>query len=233
MRHAHGAAHGSAAKHSDKVVSAANKHVATSGRHPHKRAGADAANWPLLPEATVRAIVEESHRLGKRTIAHVAEIRGVRIALDTGIDQWAHVPCMPIPDELLKRAAEQRVVVVTTIDTLSRCPAVAENARKLVNFGANLIYGAEIAHADVPWGIDAEELNSMRAAGMKPLDVLKAATSKSGEALGLAPLGTLAPGAPADILAVRGDVLANFKNLEYPDLVISGGKIVVDRFLRK
>jgi imidazolonepropionase-like amidohydrolase len=43
-------------------------------------------------------------------------------------------------------------------------------------------------------------------------------------------LGTLQAGAPADLIAVRGDVMQNFKPLEYPDLVISGGKIAVNYF---
>lgn len=220
MQHVHGMREGPGSEHP----------VALSGQRSHRRPTADPGGWPLLSQATVEALVDEAHRLGKRTIAHVAEERGVTIALNAGIDQWAHVPCTRIPDQLLRRVAEQGVVVVTTIDTLSKCAAVAENARKLVGFGANLIYGSEIAHADVPWGINAEELNSMRTAGMEPLDILKAATSKAGEALGLAPLGNLTPGAPADIVAVRGDALTNFKRLEYPDLVISGGKVVVDWF---
>lgn len=184
----------------------------------------------MLPAATVAAIVDEAHRLGKRTFAHLSDDEGVTVALDAGVDAWAHVPCLPVQAALLRRAAARGVVVVTTLDTLSRCPGIAENARQLTTFGARLIYGAEIAHADVPWGIDAEELNAMRAAGLPPLEVLRAATSRAGEALGLSPLGSLVPGAPADLVAVRGDGLADFKRLEYPDLVISGGEIVVNRF---
>jgi hypothetical protein len=48
-----------------------------------------------------------------------------------------------------------------------------------------------------------------------------------GAHLGLAPLG---PGAPADIIAVRGNALENFKLLEYPALVVSGGRFVVNQF---
>jgi imidazolonepropionase-like amidohydrolase len=68
----------------------------------------------------------------------------------------------------------------------------------------------------------------MRAAGMKPLAVLRAATARSAEALGLAPLGSLEPNASADIR--RGDAMADFNWLEYLDLVISSGRVVVSRF---
>lgn len=53
--------------------------------------------------------------------------------------------------------------------------------------------------------------------------MLSAATARAGEHLGLAPLGQLIEGAPADIIGVRGNPLEQFKALEYPDLVISGG----------
>jgi imidazolonepropionase-like amidohydrolase len=65
---------------------------------------------------------------------------------------------------------------------------------------------------------------------MSPLELFRTATSKAGEHLGLAPLGTLTRGAPADIIAVRGNPFENFKPLEYPDLVISGGRVVVNKF---
>ena len=62
------------------------------------------------------------------------------------------------------------------------------------------------------------------------VNVFKAVTSKAGEHLGLAPLGTLVPDAPADIIAVRGNPFQRFKILEYPDLVMSGGRIIVNKF---
>ncbi|MGR9014613.1 MAG: amidohydrolase family protein, partial [Gammaproteobacteria bacterium] len=42
--------------------------------------------------------------------------------------------------------------------------------------------------------------------------------------------GTLQPGAPADMIAVKGDPTQALKILEYPDLVISGGKIILNNF---
>ena len=62
------------------------------------------------------------------------------------------------------------------------------------------------------------------------IKVLKAATSGAGEHLGLAPLGTLTSGAPADLIAVRGNPIEKFKLLEYPDLVMSGGRVIVNNF---
>jgi hypothetical protein len=57
---------------------------------------------------------------------------------------------------------------------------------------------------------------------LTPLEVLSAATARAGEQLGLAPLGRLVEGAPADLIGVRGNPLEQLKLLEYPDLVVSG-----------
>lgn len=186
--------------------------------------------WPTASLETVSAIVDEAHRLGRIVTAHLGEAQGARLALAAGVDEWAHAPCAELDDELLRGAVQRKVRIVTTLDTLSHCPGVASNVGRLARLGASFLYGAEIAHDDIPWGIDAQELRLMHhLAGMSALDVLRAATSQAGAELGMAPLGALLPGAPADIIAARGNPLDNFKTLEYPDLVISGGVIVYRR----
>jgi imidazolonepropionase-like amidohydrolase len=198
----------------------------TQGHH-----GTAAPPWPMASRETVAAIVGEAHRLGKIVTAHIGENAGATIALTTGVDEWAHVPCLEIDDALIAQAAQRKVKVVTTLDTMSHCPGVFTNARKLVNAGVSLLYGAEIAHTDIPWGIDAQELQLMHhVAGMSTVEVLRAATSEAGKELGMEPLGRLVVGAPADLIAVKGDPEQSLKILEYPDLVISGGVIVSNNF---
>lgn len=199
------------------------------GAAPHE-AQSVSAGWPLLSADIVAAIVAEAHRLDRRVSAHLAEPQGVTLALDAGVDEWAHLPCAPIPEPLLRRAVAQGVKIVTTLDTLSRCPGIAQNARTLAALGADLYYGAEIAHPDIPWGIDAEELNRMRQwGGLDALAVLQTATAKAGRLLGIPLLGTLEPGAPADLIAITSDPVQDFKPLEYPALVVSGGQVIFDR----
>lgn len=187
--------------------------------------------WPLLPENIVRAIVDEAHKHDRKVTAHIAEARGVEIAINAGVDEWAHIPCDVIPESLLVKAVARNVKIVTTLDTLVKCSGVSHNANVLASLGAEFLYGAEIAHPDIPWGIDAQELiYMMQMAKMKPIDILRSATLKAGQHLNLPLLGTLQPGAPADIIAVKGNPAHVFKILEYPDLVISGGEIVVNNF---
>lgn len=187
--------------------------------------------WALLSLEVLRAIVDEAHARGRIVAVHLSGPDGAALALDAGVDEWAHVPCDPLPQELVMRAAAAGVRIVTTLDTQSHCADVAQNASRLVDAGAQLLYGTDFGHPDVPWGIDANELQLMLQVAhgaLTPLDVLSAATSRAGEELGLAPLGRLVEGAPADVIGVRRDPLEMLKLLEYPDLVVSGGAPVVE-----
>lgn len=200
-------------------------------RQPAHKASHAKPKWPVLSEETVKAIVDEAHKNNRKVSAHVAEVTGVEIAINAGIDEWAHIPCDPIPEPLLRQAVAQNVTIVSTIDTLSQCTGVVPNAATWTALGGEFLYGAEIAHPDIPWGIDAQELMYlMQMARMELVDVLRAATSKAGQHLGMPLLGTLQPGAPADIIAIKGNPVHRLKLLEYPDLVISGGEIIVNHF---
>lgn len=187
--------------------------------------------WPLLSEEIVTAIVDEAHQHDRKVTAHIAETTGAQIAINAGVDEWAHIPCDPIPEPLLKQAVSQNVKIISTIDTLSKCSGIVHNADTWTALGGEFLYGAEIAHPDIPWGIDAQELMLlMQMAKMDLIDVLRAATSKAGQHLNIPLLGTLQPSAPADMIAVRGNPMHTLKSLEYPDLVISGGQIIVNHF---
>ncbi|MDX8127914.1 amidohydrolase family protein [Methylomonas sp. OY6] len=203
----------------------AHSHASHSKTHDKPR------SWPMLAPAVLAAIVDEAHLLGRRVAAHLAEPKGAQLALDAGVDEWAHTPCDSLPDAQLQRAAAQQVRIVSTIDTLSKCPGVSSNVRRLAELGAEFLYGAEIAHPEIPWGIDGQELLYLQhLAGMTPLDVLRTATSKAGQYLNMPLLGSLLPGAPADLIAVKGDPTQKLKLLEYPDLVMSGGKLIINYF---
>ena len=200
-------------------------------RQPAHKASHEKPKWPLLSEETVKAIVDEAHKNNRKVSAHVAEVTGVEIAINAGIDEWAHIPCDLIPELLLRQAVAQNVKIVSTIDTLSKCAGVVSNAATWTALGGEFLYGAEIAHPDIPWGIDVQELMYlMQMARMELMDVLRAATSKAGQHLGIPLLGTLQPEAPADIIAIKGNPVRRLKLLEYPDLVISGGEIIVNHF---
>lgn len=207
-------------------------HTVQADSHHHAHAASHGQSaWPMLSEPIVKAIVDEAHRHQRKVSAHVAESSGVQVALNAGVDEWAHMPCDLIPEPLLKQARAQNITIIGTLDTLSKCGGIAHNAAIWAELGGELLYGAEIAHPDIPWGIDVQELMYlMHLAKMKLPNALRAATAKAGQYLGIPLLGTIQPGAPADLIAIRGNLEQQLKRLEHPDLVISGGHIIVNHF---
>ncbi len=65
--------------------------------------------------------------------------------------------------------------------------------------------------------------------GMRPLDVLVAATSGNARYFGLADRGALKPGLLADLVAVDGDPLRDVAALRSVRLVVKGGAVVRER----
>jgi imidazolonepropionase-like amidohydrolase len=78
----------------------------------------------------------------------------------------------------------------------------------------------------IPEDVDVEELMLMESAGLTPLEVLRAATSKAGAELRRPRLGRLAQGSSADLWAVPGDAATDLRRLSHPVLAIVRGTLV-------
>ena len=93
----------------------------------------------MLSESLVKVIVDEAHHLGRKVTAHIGESNGAKIALSAGVDEWAHVPCSKLSDTLLKQVVSKNVTIVTTLETLSKCPGATQIAQLLAKLGAHLL----------------------------------------------------------------------------------------------
>jgi imidazolonepropionase-like amidohydrolase len=105
-----------------------------------------------------------------------------------------------------------------------RDTAAAEGARKtygnlqrsvakLSAAGANIVLGCDTGLEDHFFGYaEQKELELMVNAGMTPMQVIVAATSRGAEYLRLASLGTLAAGKRADFLVLDGNPLEDIRN---------------------
>ena len=77
-----------------------------------------------------------------------------------------------------------------------------------------------------PHGTNAREMELMVAYGMKPLQVLKAATSVNASVFGYGDsIGRLRPGMLADIIAVTGNPAENIETIRAIKLVMKDGKV--------
>lgn len=216
---------------------------------PHGHGEIPATPWNVLTPQQVSWITSEAHSLGKKVLAHVGENSGFLTAYQNGVDTMAHMPCAALDPAALHDAVHDGMKFMTTIDTLSSCGDGLHGNTHIVghvyqDHAADglefpMIYGSEVAHDNVPWGINGEELHLMLHMGSGDsidfsdvLNVLRSATSAAAAQLGtgIQGLGTLTANAPADVIAIKGNALERFKIIEYPDLVMSGGKLVVNKF---
>jgi imidazolonepropionase-like amidohydrolase len=191
--------------------------------------GVAGERWPMLSPRELRAILAEARRRRLPVVAHVHEDEGARRALAAGVTELAHGVCETVEPELMRTLARRNVAVVGTLHVHEtfRCFGAVENAKLFVDAGGELLYGSDFGNPGIPAGIDVAELELMVRAGLSRLEAVRSGTSEAGRRLGLAPLGTLVAGAPADVIAVRGDPLQDLGALAEPILVVAGGHAVV------
>jgi hypothetical protein len=90
-----------------------------------------------------------------------------------------------------------------------------KNLKKLADGGVKIALGTNSGAADTyPGYFELREMIAMADAGMKPMDVLKAATSVPAAAMGISDLGTLAVGKTADFLAMPNNPLDKMSNVK-------------------
>jgi imidazolonepropionase-like amidohydrolase len=193
--------------------------------------------WPTLSDADLLSIVDQAHKKGLKVTAYFGNDAGAQRALSSGVDEWAHMPCELLSGSVIAEAGRKKIAIDTTIDTFVECQGVHENSDLLLGAGAQLFYGTDMGHLDIPHGIDSNEIHMLLHAGFHNgleyvpslTKALIAATSAPATYLGLAPLGQITTNAPADIVVIGGDVRDNFKALEYPRLVVKNGYVVINR----
>ncbi len=100
-----------------------------------------------------------------------------------------------------------------------------DNFRKAFKAGVKMLFGTDAGV--MPHETAAGQFRYMVQYGMTPLDAIRAATLNAGDALGQkGEVGTLKPGAWADIVAVKGDPLNDVTVLEHVDKVVKGGELI-------
>ena len=195
----------------------------------------------------MQALVEEAHALDRRVICHALGGRGLRIAVEAGVDSIDHGCYLDEEPELLDGMARKGIFFVPTFAVYdyhrkSPLPHVRERARDLEEHHVASLRAALAAGVKIAAGTDAGghghppnaiEIACLVRAGMTPLQALRAATGRAAECIGrAADLGTIEKGKLADLIVVKGDPLADVGILQKPEyiaLVIKGGEIAADR----
>ena len=160
---------------------------------------------PTLGAAELTAIVTAAHDRGARVTGHIHGLDELMKALDAGIDELAHMLMghEVIPDEVISRLVEQDVTIVPTLSVRFDDLSVAiENTTRFLAAGGRVVYGTDLGNEGPKPGIDRREIDSLHAAGMSLMDIIRSATTSSAEYLKLEGAGAIAPGRDADLVAV-------------------------------
>ena len=194
----------------------------------------------------MQALVEEAHALDRRVICHALGGRGLKIAVEAGVDSIDHGCYLDEAPELLDKMASRGIFFVPTFAVYdyhrkSPVPHVRERAQALEAHHTASLKKALAAGIKIAAGTDAGghghpanamEIACLVRAGMTPLQALRAATGWAAECIGRGhDLGTIEKGKLADIVVVAGDPLADVSILQKPQqiaLVIKDGEIAAD-----
>ncbi|MGA2812593.1 MAG: amidohydrolase family protein [Candidatus Acidiferrum sp.] len=193
----------------------------------------------------MQAIAEEAHKLGRKVAAHAHGTQSIKDAIRAGIDSIEHSSL--IDDEGIKLAKEHGTYLVFDIynddfilqegakagmlpESIEKEKKVGrlqrENFRRAWQAGTKMAYGTD--SGVYPHGDNAKQFAKMVEWGMQPIDAIRAATLNAADLLGWAgKVGTLEPGAYADIIAVPGtSPLADVSVLQSVSFVMKGGTVV-------
>jgi imidazolonepropionase-like amidohydrolase len=196
-----------------------------------------------LPNFTVEeltAIVDQAHRTRVKVAAHSITPSGHAVALAAGVDSIEHGDVLD--DATLKGMAEKHVYWCPTLTVADYVAgprsktnpvwaelqqAARDSFKKALAAGVPIVMGTDAG--GFPWDEinQAEELRRYVALGMTPWQALKSATVTAAEMLGKAgTLGTIAPGAAADLVATKDDPLRDVTATERVSFVMKDGVVV-------
>jgi imidazolonepropionase-like amidohydrolase len=183
-----------------------------------------------------KAIVDESHRLGKKVAAHAIGSDGIAAALRAGVDTIEHGD--GLTDALLDEIAKKGVYWVPTITVGAYvAPGRAGNWPKMVDaeriaFQKALKKNVKIVFGTDAGGFDWKNLNQAKEFeyyvqyGMTNMQAIRSATSMASEALGWKDkVGTVEAGKWADLVAVSGDPLKDISELSRVKFVMKAGVV--------
>jgi imidazolonepropionase-like amidohydrolase len=192
------------------VVEAGGKNIPVMA-HAHGAEGADAA-----VRAGVRSI-EHGTYLTDETLQMMAK-QGTYFDPTADIVNDLAEPGGDYDNAGLKRRGEMMQPILM---------AAIGRANKL---GVKIVAGSDTGYGPNSIARVSREIGMLVDAGLTPLQALQAATSTNAELLRLdKQIGVIASGFEADVLIVDGNPLDNVRTLLDPLLVISNGRVALDR----
>lgn len=224
----------------DQIAHGADWIKVYADRSYYKRPDGTFRSLPNFTVEEMTAIVDQAHRTRVKVAAHSITPSGHAVALAGGVDSIEHGDVLD--DETIKTMAAKRVFLCPTLTVADYVAgprsvtnpvwrdlqqAARDSFKKAVAAGVPVAMGTDVG--GFPWDEinEAEELRRYVDLGMTPWQALKTATVNAAELLGEAgTLGTIAPGARADLVATGDDPLHDITATERVSFVMKAGVVV-------
>ncbi len=214
-----------------------------AGAYSFSAAGKDQyeVTYPL---PVLQALIDETHRLGKKTGCHVYGGEGQRNAIIAGCDTIEHG--FGLDQEQLTMMAAKGLYYEPTIVRYTE-PYMDDNDNKntggkyrmipifekavtmaAATKGIKVMLGSGADGSTLPHGTQALEFEALvKRAGLTPARAIQSGTMINAEALGWQDqIGSIDKGKYADLVAVSGDPLADITELQRVKFVMKGGKVI-------
>lgn len=201
----------------------------------------------MAPEM-VKAVCDKAHAMGYKVAAHVESPKGVKVALQNGVDSIEHAA--KADEEMIALFKEHNAFLCTTLS-----PALPyalfdrsiTNASEVEQFNGNVVFEGIIDCAkaaiandipvvlgnDVgcPWITQYDFWRELyyfhKYVGVSNTFALYTATCRGAEMAGIGDItGTLEPGKCADMIVVEKNPLEDIRALRNVDMVVSQGKVL-------
>lgn len=202
----------------------------------------------LISREEIDAIVDESHKLGRKVMCHALGGPGLRASIEAGVDSIEHGTFLHEDPELLEVMVKKNIFFVPTFTVYKyheergtphgKQRAIDFRKDHVLSLLAAMNAGVKVASGTDSggWlhGNNAEELECLVNAGMSPYQAMLSATVTAAECIGRKDLGTLKPGKRADLLFIEGNPLKNVSGLAFGkdvNLVVKGGKVVYEKIV--
>jgi imidazolonepropionase-like amidohydrolase len=200
------------------------------------------------PLPVLSALIDETHRLGKKAGCHVYGGEGQKNAIVAGCDTIEHgfgldqeqIDMMAAKglyyDPTLVRYMEPYMDDVDEKNTGGkfRIIPIFEKAARIAaaTKGIQVMMGSGVDGSTFPHGAQALEFEALvKRAGLSPARAIQSGTMVNATVLGWqAQIGSIETGKYADLIAVPGDPLADITELQRVQLVMKGGRIVRNDF---
>lgn len=194
---------------------------------------------PTFTVNELKLAVEVAASSGRYIVVHSGTEEGMRRSIEAGVRTIEHgdggTP------ELFKLMKEKNIALCPTLSATEsiatykgwrkgvdpETPAVRQK-HKIFNAamkaGVTICMGGDVgvfAHGD-----NSREMVLMVEYGMKPLDVLRAATSVNANVFGLPLLGNIKVACLADLVAVKGDPVEDISVMKQVEMVMKNGVVV-------